>query len=135
MATKANKATMGQRVDELYLKVLNGWSRSQIQQYAAKMWQLTERPVDELLARARARIDEEAAAVRADAFNEHLLARRELRRQATERHKHAVALAILKDEAELLGLYPPKQMEHSGELTVKGYVNVSPDAWDAPTDT
>lgn len=104
---KADNATAAQRVEVVYRMLLQGWSHPQIVQNTSKSWGCTERQVYNYIEKARKRIDEAAAQYRAEAFSEHLMARRELRKDTTDAR---LKLDILKDEAQLLDLYPAKRL-------------------------
>ena len=108
---KADKLTKERRVEAVYRLILDGWTQQQIYQNTAE-WGLSERQRYAYIAEARQRFEEGTALTRAELMAEHLAARRQLRREAkTVKDK----LAVLKDEAELYGLYPAKSVEVSGK--------------------
>lgn len=104
---KVDNATAAQRVEVVYRMLLDGWTNTQICQNVSKSWGCTDRQSYRYIEQARKRIEEEAAKYRADAFSEHLMARRELRRDSKDKR---LTLDILKDEAQLLDLYPAKRL-------------------------
>lgn len=107
---KADNLTKERRVEAVYRLILDGWTPEQIRANTAE-WGLGPAQVRRYMAEARKRFQEGSALSREEQRAEHLAARRELRRQAkTVRDK----LAVLKDEAELLGLYAPRRHEVAG---------------------
>lgn len=108
---KADKLTKERRVEAVCRLILDGWTPQQIWQNTAE-WKLSERQQRRYMAEARARFEDGNALTREELRAEHIAARRQLRREAkTVKDK----LALLKDEAELHGLYPPRQHEVSGK--------------------
>ncbi len=111
MAGKADKITYDQRVEVVYRLILHGWTPTQIVQnitnpLSKDYWGVNSRQTYNYIRTAYRRIREDAAKLRRDALEEHLLARRLLRRETAD---PKVQLEVLKDEAKLLGLYPPVQ--------------------------
>lgn len=134
MARKPTAAEYQKRINEVYLALINGSNREEIVQYASKKWGVVARSADDLIARARKRLDEEAAEYRATAMAEHLAARRQLRKQASQDKDRRLMLEVLRDEAKLLGLYEPEkiQQEQDGKQRIEiVYVN-NPDNLDNP---
>jgi tRNA A37 threonylcarbamoyladenosine modification protein TsaB len=134
MARKPTAAEYQKRINEVYLALINGSSRQDIHRYASKKWGANDRSTDALIARARKRLDEEAAEYRATAMAEHLAARRQLRKQAAQDKDKRLVLEVLRDEAKLLGLYEPEkvQQEQDGKQRIEiVYVN-NPDNQDNP---
>lgn len=85
--------------------LINGNNRDEIIEYARRKWGVERASADNIIARARKRLDEEAAEYRATAMAEHLAARRQLRKQAAQDKDRRLVLEVLRDEAKLLGLY------------------------------
>ena len=108
---KADKLTKERRVEAVYRLILDGWTPEQIRANTAE-WGLGPAQVGRYMKEARQRFEEGTALSRAELLSEHIAARRQMRREARNvRDK----LAVLKDEAELLGLYPPKRHELGGK--------------------
>ena len=108
---KVDKLTKERRVEAVYRLILDGWTPEQIFQNTSE-WGVTERQKRHYINEADRRMKALAEADRETHFARHIAARRELARNAkTGRDK----LAVLKDEAELLGLYPPKRHELGGK--------------------
>jgi len=80
-------------------------------QKSSKKWGVSERQVYYYVRRAQTLIREQAERVRQEAFDEHLMARRLLRKEAHDAGDGWLELATLKDEARLLGLYSAEQRE------------------------
>jgi hypothetical protein len=112
---KSSKAIVQARVAEVLKMRLAGAEFHDIVQYASETdeatsrpWNVTERQLrnyvrdsDLLLARS---LEEKVKPL----FNLHRAQRRDLFRQALQTGDLRTALSVLKDEAELLGLYPGK---------------------------
>ena len=98
-----------QRVDTIYLLILQGHRIPHIVQKSSKKWGVSERQVYYYVRRAQTLIREQAERVRQEAFDEHLMARRLLRKLAHDANDERLAFDILKDEARLLGLYAAEQ--------------------------
>ena len=108
---KADKLTKERRVEAVYRLILDGWTPEQIRANTQE-WGLSASQVGRYMKEARRRFEEGTALTRAELLSEHIAARRQMRREA----KHIRdKLAVLKDEAELLGLYPPKRHELGGK--------------------
>ena len=98
-------------MEAVYRLILDGWTPEQIRANTAE-WGLGPAQVGRYMKEARQRFEEGTALSRAELLSEHIAARRQMRREA----KHIRdKLAVLKDEAELLGLYPPKRHELGGK--------------------
>ena len=108
---KVDKLTKERRVEAVYRLILDGWTTEQIRNNTQE-WGLSPTQVWRYMKEARRRFEEGTALTRAELLSEHIAARRQMRREARNvRDK----LAVLKDEAELLGLYPPKRHELGGK--------------------
>ena len=98
-------------MEAVYRLMLDGWNVEQIRANTAE-WGLSQAQQRRYMKEARKRFEEGTALSRAELLAEHIAARRQMRRDA----KHVRdKLAVLKDEAELLGLYPAKSVELSGK--------------------
>jgi hypothetical protein len=112
---KSDKATVRKRVEEIMQLRLMGAMPTDIRRHAEDQgWAVSERQLqrytaeaDELLARA-------VEGNRDRLMAHHFAARRALFARAISVRDYATAARVLKDEAELLGLYPPKKSELSG---------------------
>ena len=98
-----------QRIDTIYLLILQGHRIPHIVQKSSKKWGVSERQVYYYVRRAQTLIREQVERVRQEAFDEHLMARRLLRKLAHDANDERLAFDILKDEARLLGLYSAEQ--------------------------
>ena len=107
---KADKLTKERRVEAVYRLILAGWTPQQIRANTAE-WGLGPAQIGRYMKEARRRFEEGSALSRAELLAEHIAARRQLRREAKGARDK---LAVLKDEAELLGLYPAKRTELTG---------------------
>ncbi len=86
--------------------LLQGDSLSNICEISRKSWGVSTSQVYRYAQRARALIKKEAARIREEAFDEHLVARRRMRKDAHDADDKRLAFDILKDETKLLDLYP-----------------------------
>jgi len=113
---QVDKERVRQRVEVIYRLLLQGDSLKNIVQNSAKTWGVSEGQGYEYARRARALIKKEADRVRKEAFAEHLIARRRMRKEAHDAADKWLAFAILKDETKLLDLYPATKQD----VTSKG---------------
>jgi len=111
MAAKSTKLEVSRRVEAVTRMLLRGWREPNIVQNVSQTWGVTERQVWHYIRKARQGITTAAKARMANALEQHLGDREELRREASEAGDHALVLAILKDEGRLLNLYPPARLD------------------------
>lgn len=116
---QADQERVRRRVQEIYDLLLQGDSLSNIVQNCSKSMGVSTRQVYKYAARARALIKKEAARVREEAFEEHLIARRQMRKDAHEAKDKRLAFDILKDETKLLDLYPAERHKQEGEVILR----------------
>ena len=118
---QSDQERVRRRVEAVYRLLLQGDSLSNIVQNSSKSWGVSPRQVYNYAQRARALIKKEAARVREEAFDEHLIARRRMRKDAHDEHDKRLAFDVLKDEAKLLDLYPveKQKVKHEGEVVHK----------------
>jgi hypothetical protein len=112
---RSNKTTVRQRVEEILGLKLLGAVYVDLRRHADEQkWGVSTRQLQRYVAQADKRI---AAAVERDRdklFAHHFVARRALYARAVAVSDYSTAARILKDEAELLGLYPAKKTELTG---------------------
>jgi len=106
---QADKERVQKRVETVYRLILQGETIPNICQNLSKIEGVSERTVYRYIARARAMIHAEAKRVRAEAFDEHLAARRRMRKDAHDAKDGRLAFDLLRDEAKLLDLYPAQK--------------------------
>jgi hypothetical protein len=119
---KANKTTYRKRVIEVADLLVSGAETRDILQFASKNgWGLTDRAVYRYIQDAHQELGKVLDRTVEELRGRHLAQRRHLYRQAIKTVKDAqgniivgpdlrAALQILKDEAELQGLYPPTKI-------------------------
>jgi len=101
-------------VEAIVRLLLQGDSIPNVVQNASKNWGVSTRQVYYYVRRARTLIREEAKRVREEAFDEHLAARRRMRKEAHDANDGRLAFDILRDESKLLDLYPSAKQEITG---------------------
>jgi hypothetical protein len=112
---KSTQTTVRQRVEEVLSLRLLGAEFQDIRQHASQQqWNVTDRQLwryihagDDFLART---LEKD----RQKLVNRHIAQRRALYARAAAVSDYRTCLAILRDEGELLNLYPPKRTELSG---------------------
>lgn len=115
--TKADKVTVASRVSTVLHLRLMGWEFSAIRQYAARQappWGVSDRQLWRYIAAGDALLERTLEKDRGKLLNRHLAQRRDLYSRCMADHDFTNARAVLKDEAALLGLYPPTKSEWSG---------------------
>jgi hypothetical protein len=112
---KSNQVTVQQRVEEIASLKLLGALWTDIRQHAEeKEWGVSERQLHRYLASADEVIAANVEKNRDRLLAHHFSARRALYARAMAVSDYKTALAVLKDEAELLALYPAKRHEVTG---------------------
>ncbi len=101
---KATNAVSALRTNEIYGRLTKGQSRHRIQQDLAKEWDLSERQIDEYLAKARVLIEKDCDIARPAFLAECLAGIREIRENAERRGQHQVALNAVQLMTKLTGL-------------------------------
>ncbi len=113
---KADKATIQQRVNEILVIRLAGAEFPDIVQYASeKEWGVGERQLRNYLRQSDALLAESLETDRTKLINRHIAQRRALFARCMAVSDYSNARQVLKDEAELLGLYPAKRTELTGK--------------------
>jgi hypothetical protein len=113
---KSTKLQTQQRVEEVLQIRLMGAEVWNIRQHAAEQgWNVSERQLYRYIARADELMARHLEKDRDKLFNRHHAQRRALLARALEVSDFRAALAIMKDEADLLGLYPAKKHELAGQ--------------------
>ncbi len=120
--TRAETPLVQARVDEVTRLRLEGYERRDVQgfvreqeQRPGSLWHEAGTPpmsitaVDNYLSKADDSLREKHDRTRQHARRRHLAQRRHLYRRLVAKGEEADAAKILKDEAEMLGLYPPKK--------------------------
>lgn len=116
---KSSNAQMQERIDEVMLQLLTGSSRSQIQQNAAEKYQLTERPIDELIARATAQIKEINSPKIMDSVEQVMGNLWFLYKQALKAGDRRLSLDVLKEVAKVKGLNELTLIHKMGDRDLK----------------
>jgi hypothetical protein len=114
---KSSKAVVAQRVDEVIDLLLAGAMARDIVHYGSeKGWQVGARQVGKYITAANELIAASLEKDREKLLADHLARRRRLFAKADQVGDYSTALRCAQDEAQLCGLYPPKQLQHSGAL-------------------
>ncbi len=112
---KSNYATRDARVNECFKMLVEGATRADIQQYAAKNWQITERPVDAYIAAANKLLEKDSKTIRESEIGKAANRLNSLYAKALEIQDYKTCLAIQKEIANLFGYNAPTQTEVSGK--------------------
>ena len=102
MGRKASISEMDKRVNAVYELLLSGHSRTQIVQYVAENWQISERQAETYIKRARDLQRLDAELERPQWMHEALAQLKDIQRAANERNNHFAALKALELQAKLL---------------------------------
>ncbi len=119
---KCTKETIAKRVEEIADLLLLGATPTNIRQYAVEQkWNVSERNVYRYIADAHKVIAKSVDKNRSRLLAWHHASRRALYARCMAVSDYGTASRLMKDEAELLGLYPPKEIrgkhEHEGTIT------------------
>ena len=113
---KSSKTTVQQRVEEVLGLRLLGAEWVDIRRHASEAeWQIGDRQLQRYIAAGDAILADTLERDREKLLNRHVAQRRALYARAVAVSDHSTARQILRDEAELLNLYPPKRTEVSGK--------------------
>jgi hypothetical protein len=108
---RSDKATVITRVQEVSRLVLAGAEFADIRQFASDHgWQIGDRQVRRYIELVYERLAESTQRDREQLLGRHLMQRRALYARAVKSSDYRAALMILRDEAELSGLYPPTKV-------------------------
>ena len=106
---KSTKSEILKRVEEILQIRLSGAEFVDIRQHASENgWKLSDRQLRRYIARTDDLLAETLEKNRDKIFNRHIAQRRALYARAASISDYGTCLRILKDEAELLGLYPDR---------------------------
>jgi hypothetical protein len=141
---KANKAEVEKRVKEVLDLILAGAEHWDVVQYSAENnWGVRSRQLRKYVARAYQHITETIEKDRDKLISRHIAQRRNLYARALNMGDLRTALAVAKDESELLGLYPATNhdvkvagtIEHTERrefwINLREALKHVPDAYDA----
>lgn len=115
---KSTNAQMQERIDEVMLQLLTGSSRAQILQYATK-YDVCDKTVDTLIARARDAIKEIAAPDRMAAVDQVMGNLWFLYKQALKAGDRRLSLDVLKEVAKVKGLNELTLIHKMGDRDLK----------------
>lgn len=104
MGKKATFAETELRTNTVYGLLVDGRSRSEIIQFVAENWKLTERQADNYIKKARDKIEQDCELSRPQFLAEALAGLRSIRGQAERRGQMQVAINAIRLQAELIGL-------------------------------
>lgn len=115
-APKPNKAETEHRITEIYKLLLIGLARHDILRFCAEktQWGLQVRAIEYLIAKATARLQEQAKYIRDIQLGKAIARMDDLYSRTHRIQDYKTALAAQKELNELLGLYAPKRMEFTG---------------------
>jgi hypothetical protein len=107
---KSTRAETTNRINNVYDKLVSGWTQPAVVAYGIETWGVSEGAVRKYIQKANIAISKFAEEYREHAFEINLAKRSDLYRMALEDDDKRLALEVARDESKLLGLYAP---EHS----------------------
>ena len=111
---KSTKAEMANRLREVTKLLLAGAEFAEIRQFASeRQWGITDRSIRRYMEAAYKRMADASRRDEKQLLGRHLMQRRALYARCLKQGDHRTALAVLKDEADLQGVYPPTKIAHS----------------------
>lgn len=116
---RATEAEFALRVDAVLQLLLGGAQRRDIIRFGSapeQAWNVSDRQITDYIAAATQALEESLEKDRDRLISRELAQRQHLYAAALSSGDVRTALAVKKDLCELLGLYPAKKVEHSGEL-------------------
>lgn len=112
--SKSTQHEYAKRVEMARLLIVMGETPENICRNMSAGLKVTERQARRYIADAKAEIQRELEPAKPYLLAEHVSIRRNLRKRAIDAGDLRAALAAMKDEAELLDLYPAKKTENTG---------------------
>jgi hypothetical protein len=113
---KSDAKTIRKRVEEIASLKLLGALWADIRQHAEQQdWKVSDRQLHRYLAAAEEVIAANVEKNRDKLMAHHFAARRALYARAMAVSDYRTALGVLRDEAELLAMYPPRRTQLSGQ--------------------
>lgn len=108
---KSSKATVLKRIQEVSRLILAGGEFPDVRQYAAEQdWKVSDRQLHRYMSVSHKRMAKAAKRNTEELVGRHLMQRRALYARCIKANDLRTALAVLNDEANLQGLYPPKKI-------------------------
>ncbi len=113
---QATKVEIERRIDIVLEMLLRGYTRREIVQFSAKEFGINSRQSDTYIRKAKKRIEREYDEKNYSELRRVHVARViRLYKEALKKDDHKTAQRILKDIADLHGLYPPRKIEGTGK--------------------
>ena len=118
--SRSDKGTVIRRVQDVLRLLLAGAEFAEIRQFAsAQDWNVTDRQIRRYQEAAYRRVAKIARRDRLQLLGRHLMQRRMLYAHAIKDRDFHLALKILRDEAELQGLYPCANRDQSVNINLQ----------------
>jgi hypothetical protein len=111
MAKKSTRAETAKRVNNIYDKLISGWTGPLIVKYGMETWGVSEGAVRKYIKTASESVAKFADGYREFALQINIAKRAELYRMALEDNDKRLALEVARDESKLLGLYAPERSQ------------------------
>lgn len=102
MARKSTNVEIDERVNIVYRLLLAANSRYQIVQHGSKLWNVSDRQIDDYIARARQLMQLDAEIERPQWLAAAVARLADYERRASEANQLSIALKALEDQARLL---------------------------------
>lgn len=111
---KPTKAETANRLRDVAKLMVAGAEFAEIRQFASeRQWGVTDRSIRRYMEKAYKRMAEASKRDSKQLLGRHLMQRRALYARCLKQGDHRTALNVLKDEANLQGVYPPTKIDHS----------------------
>lgn len=102
MAKKSTNVEIDERVNIVYDLLLRAHSRHQIVQHGSKLWNVSDRQIDDYIARARQLMQLDAELERPQWLAAAIARLQDYERRASDNNQISIALKALEDQAKLL---------------------------------
>ena len=108
---RSDKATLDRRIEQVRQMIIAGAEFADVQTYAAQQgWQVSRRQLRRYHDLAYKRMVKLSQRDREELLGRHLMQRRALYARCIKEKDYRTSLAVLRDEAALLGLYAPTKI-------------------------
>jgi len=111
MPKKSTQTTIQQRLTEIQKFLFQGYTRAEIVQNGSKKWGVSDRQIDDYIQMVTDEWQKESISDRSRSRIAHIQTRKHLYRKMYQKEDYRACILVLKDVAELEGLYEKIQTE------------------------
>lgn len=123
MARKVPQLQIEQRIEEVFIMLVNGATNAEVVRFCAEKWNLAERQTENYIARARKRFHDLAAFDRPEQIGTAIARYQDLYKRNLRVQDYKAAASVQEKLCKLLGLEAPTvtKAEHTGPVVIEYY--------------